>query len=166
MPGRYRGLNSPSGTRGWLGLNVVPVGEGDSAYTDIQFGEVGLTMLKGMRRAIAAMAECGNNIIIDDIIMNDDFLNDYLYALKTQDVIFVGVRCPMDVINTRESLRPGRFPGTAVGHFHKAHAHGTYDIEVDTSVQSPEMCAEQIAHFLDSETKPFAFRKLAAARSI
>lgn len=165
MPAQYRGLNSPEGSTGAMGLNVVPIVNHDGAHTDIQFGSMGLTMLKGMRRAIASMAQVGNNIIIDDIIMHDEFLQDYLDALEGLHVIFVGIRCPMKVIEEREQRRVGRFPGTAIAHFKSAHAHGTYDIEVDTSTQSPETCAEKIKQFVcRGENKPTAFQELRTRR--
>ena len=160
MPARFRGLNSPSGTPGAMGLNVVPVVDEQHSYTDIQFGCMGKQMLEGMRRAVACMAQQGNNVIIDDIILVDEFLQDYLTALDSFKVIFVGVRCPIEVINERERQRPGRFPGTAVGHFHSAHAHGIYDIEVDTSIMSPDSCAQTIARFITEGKEPQAFTQL------
>lgn len=165
MPAKYRGLNSPEGTLGAMGLNVVPVMNHAGAHTDIQFGSMGCTMLRGMRRAIACMAQAGNNIIIDDIIMNDGFLQDYLDALEGLNVIFVGIRCPMSVLEEREQRRVGRFPGTAIAHFESAHAHGIYDIEVDTATQSPEICAEKIKQFVcRSGSKPTAFPELRIRR--
>ena len=60
MPAKYRGLNSPEGSTGRRGLNVVPVNpEGAPAFTSIQFGDEGKLMLRGMRRAMAAMAKEG-----------------------------------------------------------------------------------------------------------
>lgn len=159
LPARYRGLNSPPGTTGDLGLNVVPIIDAETPYTEIRFGEAGLTMLKGMRRAIAAMAGAGNNVIIDDIILREDFLTDYVEALRGLPVYFIGVRCPLDVIEERERVRPGRFPGTAAGHFGICHAHGIYDIEVDTSVQSPSECAASVIEFM-KKTDPAAFERL------
>ncbi len=144
LPARYRGLNSPDGTPGQLGLNVVPVTGPNGRYTNVVFGESGKQMLKGMRRAIAAMATSGNNIIIDDILLEPDFLSDYLQALAGLRVYFVGVRCPIETINAREAKRPGRFPGTAVGHLVTCHAHGCYDVEVDTSSFTPAECASRV----------------------
>jgi len=144
LPAKFRGLNAASGTNGALGLNVVPVPDKDVPYTDIKFGPQGKQMLKGMRRAMASMVEAGNNIIIDDIILEADFLDDYLTVFKPYRVLFVGVTCPKNVINARESSRPGRFPGTAVGHFETCHAHKIYDIKVDTSLLSPIECAKAI----------------------
>lgn len=159
MPPRFRGLNAPSGSEGERGLNVVPVRDGASAYTEVRFGEMGRRMLRGMRRAIAAMADEGNNVIIDDIILEPDFLEDYLRALVDHRVYFVGVMCPPEVINEREKVRPGRFPGTAVGHFAVCHAHDTYDVAVDTSKLMPDACARRVKTFMERE-QPTAFREL------
>lgn len=164
MPAKYRGLNSPEGTPGAMGLNVVPVKSDEGVFTDIQFGSMGCRMLKGMRRAIACMARAGNNIIIDDIIMKDDFLQDYLDVLEEFNVVFVGIRCPMSVIEEREQQRVGRFPGTAIAHFKSAHAHGTYDVEVDTSTDSPQVCAQKIKQIVSGSRKPAAFHELRRKR--
>jgi len=156
MSGRYRGLNSPAGTPGHAGLNIVPA---EMAFTDaaethtekvthIRFGEIGRKMLKGMRRAIAAFAEAGNNVIVDDILFEPEFLEDYVDALGHLNVLLVAVRCPLSIVNQRERKRSGRFPGTATSHFHRIHENITYDIEVDTSLDSPLQCASQVIRHL------------------
>ena len=159
LPAKFRGLNSPSGSTGDAGLNVVPVTDSGTPYTAIKFGDHGKKMLIGMRRAIRSLAEAGNNIIIDDIILEQTFLDDYLEVFADYDVIFVGVRCSLDVISDREAVRPGRFPGTALGHASICHAHNDYDVDVDTGSTSPEHCAVQVRKFLVSE-RPGAFRRL------
>lgn len=160
MPAAYRGLNSPPGTCGHAGLNVVPMHRDGLSFTDIQFGPMGLTMLKGMRRAIAALAKAGNNVIIDDIIMRPEFLTDYVLVMQSFDVLFVAVCCPLEEINRREAVRPGRFPGTALGHFEAVHAHGMYDVQVDTLHQSPTECALQVLQRWQDREHPSAFKKL------
>ncbi len=146
MPGRYRGLNSPPGTPGALGLNVVPVQHEGQRVTRIDFGSHGEQVLRGMRRAIAAFAREGNHVIIDDLLFKPHYLEDYARALEGLDAWLIGVRCRLDVVNQRERLRSGRFPGTATSHFHEVHAHGIdYDLEVDTSHAAPRECAERIA---------------------
>lgn len=163
MAGRYRGLNSAAGAAGARGLNVVPVPRGDERVTDIQFGDIGKRMLRGMRRAIAAFAREGNNVIIDDLMFEPAFLADYLEALDGLDVLFVGVRCPLEVVNAREAKRPGRFPGTATSHFDRIHSHSLYDIEVDTGTATPRQCAELIIERLNAPEPPTAFARLRAA---
>lgn len=159
LPNKFRGLNAPVGSTGERGLNVVPETSCQPPYTRVAFGTEGKKMLRGMRRAMAAMVETGNNIIIDDIILETEFLTDYLEVFAKFDVYFVGVKCPRAVINEREQARPGRFPGTAVGHFDICHAHDCYDVEVDTSVSTPMLCAEKIVQHM-SANSPAAFESL------
>jgi chloramphenicol 3-O phosphotransferase len=145
LPGRYRGLNSPEGTPGALGLNVVPSRKNAEPVTQIRFGEHGEQVLRGMRRAIAAFAREGNNVIIDDLLFKPEYLLDYACALQGIPAWLIGVRCELEVVNAREAIRPGRFPGTATSHFEEVHAHGSnYDLEVDTSSSTPKACAEEI----------------------
>lgn len=160
LPDKFRGLNSAPGEPGHRGLNVVPVVDQEKPFTSIEFGDVGTQMLRGMRRAMAAMVAEGNNIIIDDIVLNDEFLKDYLEVFAPFAVTFVGVRCPINVINARERSRPGRFPGTAYGHYVACHAHGDYDVEVDTAELSPGQCAAKVAEHVNHTTSG-AFRRLA-----
>ena len=164
MAGRYRGLNSPPGSPGARGLNVVPIPHGDERVTDVQFGDLGKQMLRGMRRAIAAFVAEGNNVIIDDLMFEAEFLFDYLEALQGFEVLFVGVRCSKEVVDARESRRPGRFPGTATSHFDRVHSHCIYDAEVDTSVATPRECALAIIAHLDAVQHPTAFDQLRARR--
>jgi chloramphenicol 3-O phosphotransferase len=165
MAGRYRGLNSPPGSPGARGLNVVPIPHGNDRITDVQFGDLGKQMLRGMRRAIAAFVAEGNNVIIDDLMFEPEFLYDYLDALAGFDVLFVGVRCSMDVVNAREARRPGRFPGTATSHFDRVHSHCIYDVEVNTSSATPRECALQIVAHLDAVQHPTAFDRLRSKRA-
>jgi chloramphenicol 3-O phosphotransferase len=154
MPGRFRGLNSPEGTPGERGLNVVPTEKDSEMVTEIRFGEHGEQILRGMRRAIAAFAREGNNVIIDDILFKPEYLQDYARALQGIPTWFIGIRCTLDVVNQREALRTGRFPGTAKSHFHEVHAHNAgYDLEIDTSDTSPQECAELILECLSKPPK-------------
>lgn len=165
MPPAYRGLNSPPGTPGARGLNVVPVEHEARRVTAIRFGDVGKRMLEGMHRAIAAFAAAGNDVIIDDLFLETDTLDDYLDALEGFWVLFVAVRAPLDVVEQREAERPGRFPGTALSHFEAVHAHGIYDLEVDTCQNSPEACAAEISARLDVERPPTALADLRELRN-
>jgi len=160
MPGRYRGLNSPPGTPGSDGLNIVPVDLAGNRVTEIRFGKMGKNMLKAMRRAICTFAEEGQNVIIDDILFETDFLRDYLSVLKNIEVLFVGVRCALETVNERESKRSGRFPGTAISHFESVHHALVYDLEVDTRSASPEKCAQQIVEYMQMQNSLCAFERL------
>ena len=63
--------------------------------------------------------------------------------------------------------RPGIFfwglLGLLVGLWQQAvHSPGVYDLEVDTSVLSPEACADLIRQHLEDGPPPSAFQHLAA----
>lgn len=156
LAGRYRGLNSPGGTPGSQGLNIMPTARDQQPVTEIRFGAVGERMLAGMRRAIAAFAECGNNVIVDDLLFEPSYLRDYQKVFAGFRVYFVGVRCDLATVNERESKRVGRFPGTATSHFESIHAHGVaYDIEVDTAVLTPAECALAVQQRMQSPPQAF-----------
>ena len=161
LPARYRGLNAPAGTTGASGLNVVPVNIDGQIMTEVRFGEEGERVLCGMRRCIRTMAESGVNIIVDDIILSERFLADYLRVMVDLDVYFVGVRCPLPVIENREKARLGRFPGTAESHFKLCHNHNRYDVEVDTSKSPPGECASLVIERMH-QGPPNAFTQLRA----
>ena len=161
LPDKYRGLNAPADTTGALGLNVIPDSRDGQPFTRIHFGEDGQTLLRGMRRAMRALVDEGVNIIIDDIILEPGFLTDYLDAFTGCDVWFVGVRCDLAIIEEREQARLGRFPGTAFGHSEICHAHGIYDIEVDTGSSDPEHCVESVVSRM-KEGPGTAFEQLRA----
>ena len=144
MPARYRGLNSIAGESGARGLNVVPVEHPSGRVSEIRFGDLGLRMLRGMRRAAASFAREGNNLIIDDLCLEPEYLHDYMRALEGLDVLFVGLRCPLDVLAKREAERFGRFPGTAIRQDERVHQLAVYDLEIDTSTVSAELGAQTI----------------------
>ncbi len=161
LPGRFRGYNSPSGTPGYRGLNVVPMDhDNGERVTHVRFGDIGKRMLRGMHRAIAAFANEGNHVIVDDLMLHRWILEDYVDVLQGFYVLFVGVRCPMDVVAEREKKRGGRFPGTAMSHFYEVHAHVLYDLEIDTSNVSPRDGARVIRGYLESVQTPKAFERL------
>jgi len=156
LPGKVRGLNSPPGTPGDQGLNIVPVDLNGVRVTEVRFGEFGEAVLRAMRRAVAELARQGVNVVVDDLLFKPEYLTDYQTVLADLEVWFVGVRCARGVVEEREAKRPGRFPGTAISHFDTVHAHGLpYDIEVDTSHLDPSSCARQIAEGLLKAPRAF-----------
>jgi chloramphenicol 3-O phosphotransferase len=166
MPISVRGLNAPAQTPGASGLNVVPVEKDGEWVTEIQFGDHGERVLKGMRRSIATFSDLGANVIVDDLLFKREYLDDYVKVLDPTKVWFIGVKCSLEEVNVRESKRPGRFPGTATSHFDQVHAHGeAYDLEVDTSSEPPKAVALRIIERLQTPPQAFARMKASATQS-
>lgn len=111
---------------------------------EIESGPIGRRFLGGMRRAVAAMAEAGNNLIVDDVIL-DHGLIEYEGLLAGVTFFKVGVTAPLSVLEERELSRGDRSIGLARWQFPRVHVGARYDLEVDTSLSDPVACALTIA---------------------
>ncbi len=131
-------------------------------------------MYAGLYDSVAAHSRLGLNVVVDVGHYVEETLVDCARRLDGLPALFVGVRCPIDVImerrNTGQVGRGGSYAvGTAedpipepVRRWQDAvHVPGVYDLEVDTSVLSPEECAEVIRRRLDEGPPGSAFRELA-----
>ncbi len=114
----------------------------------------------GFHRSIAAMAEAGNDIVVDHVLSEPWRLLDCLTVLRPEDVLFVGIRCPLDELVRRELARGDRPPGLAAHQYNLVHSHGDYDLECDTSTASPHECAQRIKEFLPHRPSHTAFTRL------
>lgn len=114
----------------------------------IRTGPVGARIMRGMRRAIAAMAGEGNNLIIDDVLVEDE-MADYAALLAPFTLRTVGVFAPLDVLEARERSRGDRMIGLARWQFDRVHQGKRYDLEVDASKATPLECAETIKRAFD-----------------
>ncbi len=156
MPIRYRGLNSPAGSPGASGINIVPDLSQGEPVTHIEFGAYGEQLLKGMRRAIRTLSDNGINVIVDDLLFKPAYLQDYVAVLDPHKTWFVGLHCAVEQVNKREQSRLGRFPGTAVAHMQQVHDHGAqYDLELDTGQLDPRSAAESIMACLAQPPQAF-----------
>lgn len=124
--------------------------------------------------AIAAESRTGVNVVVD-VGHHDGYsrplgiLKDCARRLEGLPVLFVGVRCPLDEILRRRAASgenyakatPGDPVPAPVRRWQEAvHAHGLYDLELDTSVLTPQQCADAIRAALGTQ-KQTAFRLLA-----
>jgi chloramphenicol 3-O phosphotransferase len=133
-----------------------------------------VVLYRAMYASIAAHSRLGLNVVVD-VGHHDSYsiprgiLHDCACQLHGLPVLFVGVRCPIDIIMQRRRAtwgdggsvgdpipKPVRLWQTAV------HQPGIYDLELDTSVLSPEACADAIRQRLHEPPSPSAFERIAA----
>lgn len=114
----------------------------------------------GFHRSIAAMADAGNDVVVDHVLSEPWRLRDCLEVLRPENVLFVGVLCPLEELVRRERARGDREPGLAAYQYGLVHRHGDYDLECDTGTASPRECAERIRDFLPDRPTPTAFTRL------
>ncbi|MBZ9871160.1 chloramphenicol phosphotransferase [Mesorhizobium sp. BR1-1-9] len=129
--------------------------------------------------SIAAHSRMGLNVVADlghhdSYSQPLDCLVDCARRLAGLPVLFVGVRCPIEIIMQRRADSPagrGYVAGSpddpvplAVRLWQEeVHRPGVYDLEVDTSLLTPAQCADAIRGRLRQNVEsPTAFERLSA----
>ena len=137
------------------------------------------TLYAAMYESIAAHSRLGLNVVVD-VGHHDSYsvprhiLADSVRRLAGLPVLFVGVRCPIEVIMERRLVsQPGReghylvgtpdepIPAPVQRWQDEVHIPGIYDLEVDTSLLTPQQCAAAIRKRLEDGPPPTAFHQLA-----
>lgn len=114
----------------------------------------------GFHRAVAGMARAGNDLVVDYVLSEPWRLRDCLAVLGGLDVILVGVHCRPEELIRRERARGDRDIGQAAAQLEQVHGHLLYDLECDTTIETPLECARRIADFLPGRPRPGAFDRL------
>ena len=115
-----------------------------------------------LHREVAAQVRDGRDVVVDTALMEPRALRDAAESFAPLDGLFVGVKPPLAVSERWEAARGDRPIGQARRHYDLIHAHGTYDLLLDTSALTPQECAQAIRRRLDAGTRPTAFRALLA----
>jgi len=149
--GKAQTFETPEGQRGFAG----------GTLTEVRIGPAGLRLHAGMYRAVVALASAGNNVVVDTAIHDPRVLTMAVDALQDTGALFVAVRCPLAVAQAREAARGDRALGGAAAFAARIHAHGVYDLEVDTSRLDPHTCAQRIKEALGSDRPRTALPRLA-----
>ena len=110
----------------------------------IHTGPVMARTMRGMRHAIAALAAQGNDLVVDDVMMEASEADEYRALLTQATLRFVGLFAPLDVLEARERARGDREVGLARWQFDRVHRGQTYDLEIKTSDTTPVENAHRI----------------------
>jgi len=150
------------------GMGLRPGGEGHELAPLVP------ALYAALYDSIAAHSRAGLNVVVDVGHHDAKILGDSARRLAGLPVLFVGVRCPIEVVMERRNAgQVGREDEYAIGSETEpiprpvelwqrtVHIPGIYDLEVDTSRLSPEECAAKIRRRLDDGPPPSAFLRLA-----
>ena len=171
LPGRWINLGvdemrqrTPEALQPGIGLR--PGGERPDLEADIR------RLYAELYDDIARNARAGFDVVAD--VGHHDWYSRPLGILPASarqlaglPVLFVGVRCPIEVIMARRNAAPDGYaagPGVPepVARWQQAvHDPGIYDLEVDSSLLTPEQAAATIAATLADPPSPSAFEQLA-----
>ena len=132
--------------------------------------------------SVAAHSRLGLHVVVD-VGHHDAYahprrtLTDAARRLAGLPALLIGVRCPVDVImERRKRSQPGwerryvtgagedAVPAPVLAWQQAVHTPGIYDLEVDTSLFSPEACADAIRQRLEEGPPPTALERLRASQ--
>lgn len=133
-------------------------------------------LIAAMYESIATHSRFGFNVVADVVhpdVSHRQIVKDAVVRLAGLPVLFVGLRCPLDVAVARRNASPDSIrasggtedpvPEIARWWDREIHVAKVYDVEVDTSLLSPEECTAAIRRRLDDGSPLTAFRRLADA---
>ena len=138
------------------GIGLRPGGERPELEPMVQ------RLYAGLFDAIAAAARAGLDVV-SDLGIHDGYsrplgiVEDAKRRLHGLPVLWVGVRCPIDVIMARRNADPrgGHYaagdtvPPPVMRWQEAVHRSMAYDLELDSSAMTPEQCADAIEAALD-----------------
>lgn len=132
----------------------------------LHIGAEGRKVFRAWRAMLRAGLDQGLRMVIDEVLLEPADLTAWIEALAGRDVFFVGVRCGLEELQRRELARGDRGHGQALWQHERVHAHGLYDLEVDTTATTPAACAAAIVAGLEGRARPTAFETLAHRRAL
>ena len=127
------------------GISVERENHGKGPIVNVVLGDTAQSLIRGFRRSVGAMATEGNNLIVDDLMLDPLDQAFYREILSGFDPKFVGLNAPLSILEEREQARGDRLLGLARWQFDRVHDGKTYDFELDTSQAAPFSLALAIA---------------------
>jgi chloramphenicol 3-O phosphotransferase len=141
---------------------VLPDLTGHPGESQWEWENIRPRFFDGFHRCIKALADAGNDLIVEHVIERRTWFEDCVSLLSRFDTFYVGVHCPLEELERRERLRGDRAIGEGRSHLRDGiHTWGPYDFEVDTSSLDPERNAELVLSAFHARQEAGVFKKLA-----
>ena len=130
------------GRHGRDGISFDAQADGSVTVTT---GPAGRRLFDALRTTVAALVADGHDLILDLVLLDETDRANWLAAIVDAEVLWVGIECPLDVLEAREHARGDRVLGLARAQVHAVHEQMTYDVVIDSSTVSPDEAAAAIA---------------------
>ena len=127
--------------------------------TRVEATEKGAKLFQCMAAFTALVLNAGHNLILDEVLLSDEQLSQYLSNLSPDHTVyFVGVYCDLETMQEREILRRDRTIGLSNDQFSRVHKGlREYDFTVDTSNCSTFEAAKKILEYVSMNLTPQGF---------
>lgn len=107
---------------------------------DFLWREMRSRFFDGFHRVIPAFAAGGNDLLVEHIVEEAEWMEQLREVLEVFDVFVVSVRCSLDELAERERRRADRTIGEALFHV-KTYTHVAHDLEIDSTFPASENAA-------------------------
>ena len=142
MPPQLNDWTGQFRTEGYSYENIAPASE--PPRFKLHVGSFAQKLQPALQQIILTLAGMGFNLIVDDVAFGKPQIDLYREALKAFQVLWVGIKVPLEVLEAREKARGDRLIGSARDQAEVVHAGVIYDVELDTSALTPEEAAQSI----------------------
>jgi chloramphenicol 3-O phosphotransferase len=142
-----------------ISANVLPRTRINSG--EFPWQELRPAFFEGFHQCLPALADAGNNLIVEHIIESEAWLSRLLRLLAHLDILFVGIHCPLPELERRELERKDRRVGEARADYAITHTFGTYDFEID-STQPLDDNVDAVIAAWKARVQPSSFQRMLA----
>ena len=151
LPSRYIGTDEAASE----GFHFVKTTDDKGQLYAIKTGAVGERLIDGMRQSIGALADAGNDIILDEVLYGHQGFLDYSRYLLGHKVFVVKVSCPLHVAEAREKKRQDRITPHVRSQFEVVNTE-FFDFELDTSNTVADVLAQRLKNAVEAAVSPIA----------
>jgi len=116
-------------------------------------------LISSIHHCILTFASQGHNLIVDHVLLNQDWLEECITLLDGYPVLFVGIHCRLKELDRRERQR-STIRGLARQQIESVHADKIYDLEVDSDNFNAVECANKILQALENGQAGEAFSRM------
>jgi chloramphenicol 3-O phosphotransferase len=102
-----------------------------------------------MPKVFKQLVDDGHNLIIEEVILEKKYLENYENNLKEHQVYFVNINCELDILEKREEARGDRVIGSNYAQYFKMKdLNWKYNLKIDSSHVSALDSAQKILEFI------------------
>jgi chloramphenicol 3-O phosphotransferase len=110
----------------------------------LRLGELGRQLIDVYHQWVSVAVRAGMNVIVDDVVIDRATYDSWERTLDGLEPIWVAVRCPVEIAESRELARGDRALGLARAQHDVVHGDITYDFEIDTGELSAPQALEAL----------------------
>ena len=126
---------------------------------DFSWQDMRPAFFNGFHHSIQSFAQCGNNMIVEHIIESQAWMDMLVRLLSSHDVFFVGLHCPIEELERRETARGDRAIGDARRDVETGYVPELCDLKLDGTVP-PDQNVESLLAAWRARRSPSAFEQM------